>query len=75
MTHHGDAGPEGAVTRSSDTGAGGPGRPPDGPGREEDGINLLKAAERAGNEGWASDTAGGYTDRDGCHRNDYGDRD
>jgi hypothetical protein len=63
------------MTDSDEKGSGGSCRPAHGPAREEDGINRLKAAERAGHEGWAADASGGYTDRDGRHRDAYGERD
>jgi hypothetical protein len=67
--------PEEIMARDDEEGTGDHCRPAHCPAREEDGINLLKAAERAGNEGWAPDASGGYTDRDGRHRDAYGERD
>ena len=63
------------MANNDDNGMGGCGHPANGPAREEDGISLLKAAERADHERWAADASGGYTDRDGRHRDAYGERD
>lgn len=43
-----------------------------GPRGDEDGIDRLKAAERAAREGWTRDADGGYTAADGTRRDARG---